>query len=59
MRMGSEDLADMTMAMPGAIFRLCAGLGPGVRNAGYNFDDSIVPIGRAFLARMVEHRAIL
>ena len=55
--MGSEDFADMTMAVPGAFFWLGAGPGPGVHNAGYNFDDSIIPIGSALLARMVERRS--
>ncbi len=54
--MGSEDFADMTMAVPGAFFWLGAGPGPGVHNAGYDFDDSIIPIGSALLARMVERR---
>lgn len=54
--MVSEDFADMTMAVPGAFFWLGAGPGPGVHNAGYNFDDSIIPIGSALLARMVERR---
>ena len=35
---------------------LGANPGPGLHNAGYNFDDSIIPIGSAFLARMVERR---
>jgi hippurate hydrolase len=55
-KMGSEDFADMTMAVPGAYVWLGAGPGPGLHNAGYNFDDSIIPIGSAFLARMVERR---
>lgn len=54
--MGSEDFADMTMAVPGAFFWLGGGPGAGVHNAGYNFDDSIIPIGSALLARMVERR---
>ena len=56
--MGSEDFADMIMAVPGALFWLGAGPGPGVHNAGYNFDDSIIPIGSALLARMVERRTM-
>ena len=44
------------MAVPGAFFWL--GAGPGVHNAGYNFDDSIIPIGGALLARMVERRTV-
>jgi hippurate hydrolase len=55
-RMGSEDFADMTMAVPGAYVWLGAGPGAGLHNAGYNFEDSIIPIGSAFLARLVERR---
>lgn len=55
-RMGSEDFADMTMAVPGAYVWLGAGPGPGLHNAAYNFADSIIPLGSAFLARMVERR---
>lgn len=54
--MGSEDFADMTMALPGAFFWVGGGPGPGVHNAGYNFDDTIIPIGSALLARLVERR---
>jgi amidohydrolase len=56
--MESEDFADMIMAVPGAFFWLGAGPGPGVHNAGYNFDDSIIPIGSALLARIVERRTV-
>ena len=55
-KMGSEDFADMTMVVPGAYVWLGAAPGPGLHNAGYNFDDSIIPVGSAFLARMVERR---
>lgn len=55
-RMGSEDFADMTMRVPGAYVWLGAGPGAGLHNAAYNFEDSIIPIGSAFLARMVERR---
>ena len=58
-RMGSEDFADMTMAVPGAYVWLGAGPGAGLHNAAYNFADSIIPIGSAFLARMVERRTAL
>ena len=54
--MGSEDFADMTMRVPGAFVWLGAGPGPGLHNAGYNFNDAIIPIGSAFLAGMVERR---
>ncbi|GJD34283.1 M20 aminoacylase family protein [Methylobacterium aerolatum] len=55
-RMGSEDFADMTMAVPGAYVWLGAGPGAGLHNAGYDFADSIIPVGSAFLARLVERR---
>ena len=55
-KMGSEDFADMTLVVPGAYVWLGAGPGPGLHNAGYNFDDTIIPTGSAFLARMVERR---
>ncbi|XYD11919.1 M20 aminoacylase family protein (plasmid) [Methylobacterium sp. NMS12] len=54
--MGSEDFADMTMRVPGAFAWLGAGPGPGLHNAGYDFNDAIIPIGSAFLASMVERR---
>ncbi len=55
-RMGSEDFADMTLAVPGAYVWLGAGPGAGLHNASYNFADSIIPVGSAFLARVVERR---
>ncbi len=57
--MGSEDFADMTMRVPGAFAWLGAGPGPGLHNAGYNFNDAIIPIGSAFLAGMVERRTVV
>ena len=56
-RMGSEDFADMLKAVPGAYAWLGATPGPGLHNASFNFDDSIIPLGAAFLARMVERRS--
>jgi len=55
--MGSEDFADMTMQVPGAFAWLGAGPGPGLHNAGYDFNDAVMPIGSAFLARMIERRS--
>lgn len=56
-RMGSEDFADMVAAVPGAYAWLGATPGPGLHNAGFDFDDSLIPLGAAYLARMVERRA--
>ena len=55
-KMGSEDFADMAMAVPGAYAWIGASSGAGLHNPGYNFDDTIIPIGSAFLARLVERR---
>ena len=54
--MGSEDFADMAMAVPGAYAWIGASPGAGLHNPSYNFDDTIIPIGAAFLARLVERR---
>ncbi|MDR7039106.1 hippurate hydrolase [Methylobacterium sp. BE186] len=55
-RMGSEDFADMVMAVPGAYAWLGGTPGPGLHNAAFDFDDSIIPLGSAYLARLVERR---
>ena len=55
--MGSEDFADMLQAVPGAYFWLAGADGPALHNAGYAFDDEILPLGAALLARVVERRA--
>lgn len=57
-RMGSEDFADMVAAVPGAYAWLGATPGPGLHNASFDFDDSLIPLGAAYLARMVERRAV-
>jgi amidohydrolase len=56
-RMGSEDFADMALQVPAAYAWLGSNPGPGLHNASYNFDDTIIPIGSAYLARLVERRA--
>lgn len=56
-RMGSEDFSDMLAAVPGAYAWLAGNPGPGLHNAGYDFDDSLIPLGAAFLARIVERRS--
>jgi amidohydrolase len=54
--MGSEDFADMLQRVPGAYCTLGqAGTVP-LHNPGYIFDDAILPVGAALLARMVERR---
>jgi amidohydrolase len=55
-KMGSEDFADMLHAVPGAYVWLGQEPGPALHNAGYDFDDTIIPIGASLLARLVEKR---
>jgi len=56
--MGSEDFADMLQRVPGAYCTLGqAGTVP-LHNPGYVFDDAILPVGAALLARMVERRGV-
>ena len=56
-RMGSEDFADMVALVPGAYAWIGGTPGPGLHNAAYDFDDGIIPLGSAYLARMVERRS--
>jgi hippurate hydrolase len=55
-RMGSEDFADMVARVPGAYAWIGGTPGPGLHNAAFDFDDRIIPLGSAFLARIVERR---
>ena len=54
--MGSEDFADMLMSAPGAYAWLGMTPGPGVHNPAYAFDDSVLPLGAALYAGIVEKR---
>jgi hippurate hydrolase len=58
-KMGGEDFADMLHAVPGAYVWLGQAQGPALHNAGYNFDDSVIPIGASLLARIVEKRSAI
>ena len=55
-KMGSEDFADM-QAVPGAYVWLAGTPGPALHNPSYRFDDAILPLGAALLARLVEKRS--
>lgn len=55
--MASEDFADMLHEVPGAYFWLGIADGPALHHPGYVFDDSVLPVGAALLARMVEARS--
>jgi metal-dependent amidase/aminoacylase/carboxypeptidase family protein len=56
-KMGSEDFADMLQAVPGAYVWLAGTPGPALHNPSYRFDDAILPLGAALLARLVEKRS--
>jgi amidohydrolase len=56
-KMGSEDFADMLHAVPGAYAWLGQTPGAALHNAGYNFDDEVIPLGASLLARIVERRS--
>jgi len=56
-KMGSEDFADMLQVVPGAYLWLGQAPGPALHNPSYDFDDEILPLGAALLARAVERRS--
>ena len=55
--MGSEDFADMLHKVPGAYVWVGTAETAALHNPNYRFDDDILPIGAALLARLVEKRA--
>ena len=55
-KMGSEDFADMMMAVPGAYFWVGHDGSVPVHNPGYVLDDKILPIGASMFARIIETR---
>ncbi|MFL5145938.1 MAG: M20/M25/M40 family metallo-hydrolase, partial [Microvirga sp.] len=55
-KMGSEDFADMLQAVPGAYVWLAGTPGPALHNPSYRFDDAILPLGAARLARLGQNR---
>jgi metal-dependent amidase/aminoacylase/carboxypeptidase family protein len=56
-QMGSEDFADMLHKVPGAYVWIGTGETIALHNPSYRFDDEILPLGAALLARLVEKRA--
>ena len=56
--MGSEDFAFMLQKRPGTFLRIGNGVGKDgcmVHNPHYDFNDTNLPVGAAFWARLVEH----
>ncbi|MFT7594864.1 MAG: amidohydrolase [Paracoccaceae bacterium] len=53
---GSEDFADMLNTIPGAYFTIGHEGTAALHNAGFTFDDAILPLGATLLARLAEAR---
>jgi hippurate hydrolase len=55
-KMGSEDFADMLLAVPGAYLWLGHEGSVPVHNPGYVLDDAILPVGASLFSRIIETR---
>ena len=53
--MGAEDFSYMLLARPGAFIFIGNGDTAGLHHPGYDFDDSIIPVGISYWARLVEN----
>ncbi|MEM9045003.1 MAG: M20 aminoacylase family protein [Pseudomonadota bacterium] len=53
-RTGAEDFSYMLQERPGAFVFIGQGIGPGVHNPAFDFNDEIAPIGASFFATLVE-----
>ena len=52
--MGAEDFSHMLRKRPGAFIMLGNGIGPGLHNPGYNFNDAAIPLGVSYWVRLAE-----
>jgi hippurate hydrolase len=52
--MGAEDFSHMLRKAPGAFIMLGNGIGPGLHNPGYNFNDAAIPLGVSYWIRLAE-----
>jgi hippurate hydrolase len=52
--MGAEDFSHMLNRRPGAFIMIGNGIGPGLHNPGYNFNDEAIPIGVSYWVRLAE-----
>ncbi|MGD9836927.1 MAG: M20 aminoacylase family protein [Afipia sp.] len=55
-KMGSEDFADMLLAVPGAYFWLGHEGDVPLHNPGFVLDDKILPVGASLFSRIIEKR---
>ncbi len=52
--MGAEDFSHMLNKRPGAFIMIGNGVGPGLHNPGYNFNDEAIPFGVSYWVRLAE-----
>jgi amidohydrolase len=52
--MGAEDFSRMLHQRPGAFIMIGNGIGPGLHNPAYNFNDEAIPIGVSYWVRLAE-----
>jgi hippurate hydrolase len=52
--MGAEDFSHMLRMRPGAFIMIGNGIGPGLHNPGYNFNDAAIPLGVSYWVRVAE-----
>jgi len=52
--MGAEDFSRMLHKAPGAFIMLGNGIGPGLHNPGFNFNDAAIPLGVSYWVRLAE-----
>ena len=52
--MGAEDFSHMLRKCPGAFIMIGNGIGPGLHNPGYNFNDAAIPLGVSYWVRLAE-----
>jgi amidohydrolase len=52
--MGAEDFSHMLKKRPGAFIMIGNGVGPGLHNPSYNFNDAAIPLGVSYWVRLAE-----
>lgn len=52
--MGAEDFSYFLEKIPGCYLYIGQGIGPGVHDPRFNFNDEVTPVGASFFARLVE-----
>ena len=52
--MGAEDFSHILRKRPGAFIMLGNGIGPGLHNPGYDFNDAAIPLGVSYWVCLAE-----